>query len=193
MPRLTCSALLEEANKPSLSETERRCCLLLLLKLAGSLPEAVPPRHSGNHRPFTSAWTFLPQNRSTSTSGNWDRGTDPTAFPSSTAKDETGILCAQRTGKKSQKKPKKKPRQAEKLAHPPAKRKVFQHTAAQEEMQALPCCAGLHPDLTAKSSPKAARVTQNHVKSVTSRFQFIPRPGTGGQLPTAASGLRRIG
>lgn len=49
-PRLTCSALHEEANKPSLYETERRCCLLLL-KLAGSLPEAVPPRHSGNHRP----------------------------------------------------------------------------------------------------------------------------------------------
>lgn len=144
-------------------------------------------RKSPSHRSLTSAWTFLPKNRSTSTSGNWDRGTDPTALPSSTAKDETGILCAQQTGKKAP----KKPRQAEKLAHPPAKRKVFHHTAAQEEMQKLPCCAGLHPDLaaTAKSSPKAARVTQNQGKSVTSHFQFVPRPGTGGQLPKAASGL----
>lgn len=85
-----------------------------MLKLAGSLPEAVPPQHSGNHRPFQEPWPahvsldIPPQNHSTSTSGNWDRGTDPTAFPTGTAKDETEALCVQKTTtKKKRQKPDK--------------------------------------------------------------------------------------
>lgn len=70
-----------------------------MLKLAGSLPEAVPPRFSGNHRPLQEpgpAHVSLGHS-STSTSGNWDRGTDPTAFPTGTAKDETEALCVRKT------------------------------------------------------------------------------------------------
>lgn len=164
-----------------------------MLKLAGSLPEAVPPQHSGNHRPLQEprpahvSLDIPPQSHSTSTSGNWDRGTDPTAFPTGTAKDETEALCVQKSTKKKKRQKPGKLRNWHILLRGG---RCFTTRHLRRKCRHCPAVLGsiLTWDPTAQSSsntspklgtqPQTSLSFTNQVKPVTSHFQFIPRtPG----------------
>lgn len=174
----------------------------MLLKLAGSLPRAVPPLHSGNHHPYK-PWPahvsldIPPRNYSTSTSGNWDRGTDPTAFSSSTAKDETEALCVQQTNKK---KPQLKPDELRNWHILLQGGRCFTTQHLRRKCKHRPALLGsiLTWDPTAPApAPRLGAQPQSSLSyrkpGQMGHFSFPvhpqdTRPGTGGQLPTAALG-----
>lgn len=176
----------------------------MLLKLAGTSQGSSSSalRKSPLPQPkLTSAWTFLPGIIQQARPGIGTKELIPLPFPAAQLRMKLKLFVF---NKQTTKKTQLKNRQAEKLAHPPARRKVFQHTAPQEEMQTLPCSAGLHPDLGSDCSNTAPRLGAQPQTSLsyikpgqTGHFPFPVHPqdttGTGAQLPTAAPGPCRSG